>query len=95
LRLIRRAFQCYRCCGLPYLSQNISSAHRPIIQAGRAKRFLERWDRPLHWRTYHRLSANLAKHKANIPRKWRSKQITDRAFAPLIAYGTRVSSHLA
>jgi hypothetical protein len=44
LRLIRGAFQCKRCCGVPYLSQAVTSRQRPIVQAARLKRFIDRWD---------------------------------------------------
>jgi hypothetical protein len=93
LRQLGRSFCCKHCCGLPYLSQAVSSTARPIVQAMRLKRFLSRWDRPLHWRSFHRISGLHKSYAARIPRRWRSRQIADHLLAPLIRYGARVATH--
>jgi hypothetical protein len=95
LRLIRQTFQCYRCCGVQYLSRSVSSAHRPILQKKRLEWFIRRWDGPMQWRTYHRISGLLKAYKARLPSKYRSRLIEDYMCKPLSAYSTCVAFHRA
>jgi hypothetical protein len=101
LRLIRGAFQCRKCCAVPYLSQAVDSPHRPIVQAKRIRRFLEGYGstkpkkpRPMHWRSFHRITGQLQGYEARFPKEWRSPKITDPVLKPLQVYRTQMDSRM-
>jgi hypothetical protein len=93
LLLAGRSFVCRHCCGAQYLSRAVHSRHRPVVAAARLQRFLQRWQAPIRWTTFHRISGRLKGYLARMPRRYRSSIIADHLLQPRSAYCSRVAMH--